>query len=635
MTKLIFICCFLLFIFRGFAQKNSLDNAYDRALNYFKTGNLAVAKEILKHNLDDDSAHYKSYELLAEIFLSLEQYDSLLYYYRAGVRHCSKKYPEMYFYLGNYEFYLGNISQALEAYNCFIKQVPKSNLVNKVNYQIQRCKYAMELMNNPVTFNPKNLGDGINSNCDEYYPYISSNDSVIIFTRKVPIFKGGNPASDNTQEDFYMSKLTEEGWTQAIPLKGNINTPMNEGAQTVTADGKYMVFTACNRRDGKGSCDLYFSELTADGWTKARNLTEINTMFWESQPSISADGRVLYFASERQGGIGNADIYVSYRQSDGRWSKPQLLDTLINTPLAETSPFIHPDGRTLYFCSNGHMGVGGFDIFVTRLDENGNWTKPKNLGYPINTPKNEIGLVVSSTGTKAYITSSREGGYGLHDLYEFDLPVEAQANTVSYFKGTIKDKETGKPLAVTCEIIDLETNKVVYSVVSDTTDGSFLLGLPLGRMYGMYCSAKGYLFYTENIQLDKQYSKSSALNREISLQKISPGKSIILPNVFYDTDSFRLKPTSFAELDKVITFLQEHPKVKIEISGHTDNTGSDLYNLQLSEKRARSVYQYLLQKNIDATRLTYKGYGSQQPISSNNTMEGRAKNRRTELKIIQ
>lgn len=635
MFRTLAILFLLLSCFRAWSQRSSLDRACEGAWSYYKTGHYERAKSILLNNLGEDSSHYKTYELLAEIFLAQEQYDSLLYYYRAGVRHCQKKNPEMLFYLGNYEFYMGNIKEANDAHTKFLKLMPKSNVTDKAKFQIKRCEYALNMMRSPVEFNPINLGEGINSDCDEYYPYISPNDSIMIFTRKVPLYKGANPASDNTQEDFYISYLTDEGWSKAEPLKGNVNTRQNEGAQTVTADGKYLVFAACNRPNGKGSCDLYYSEWKNGEWTQARNLTEINTMFWESQPSISPDGRVLYFASERQDGYGNSDIYVSYRRPDGFWSKPQPLDTTINTPMAETSPFIHPDGRTLYFCSNGHLGVGGFDIFVSRLDENGQWTKPQNLGYPINTTRNEIGLVVSSSGKKAYITSSREGGYGLHDLYEFDLPVSAQADEVSYFKGYVKDAETGKPLSVKCEVVDLEHNKVTYSITSDSLDGSFLLGLPKGKMYGLYFSSKGYLFHTEQVQLERLYSKQSAFNKDIKLQKIRPGMRMVLPNIFYDTDSFRLKPSSFAELDKVVAFLKEHPNVKIEIGGHTDNTGSDSHNKSLSEKRAKSVYEYLIQKNISPARLSYVGYGSQQPIATNNTAEGKAMNRRTEMKILQ
>jgi outer membrane protein OmpA-like peptidoglycan-associated protein len=503
-----------------------------------------------------------------------------------------------------------------------------------VSTQVEKCKYALELMKNPVPFNPVNLGSGINTSCDEYYPYISPDEKMMVFTRKVPLWEGASPASDNTQEDFYVSYFRDGKWTKAEPLKGKVNTKKNEGAQTLTADGKYMVFTACNRSDGKGACDLYYSEKIGDNWTQAKNLREINTEAWESQPSLSADGRELYFVSERESGYGNSDIYMSTRKADGSWSKPVVLDTTINTPMAETSPFIHPDGRTLYFCSNGHWGVGGFDIFMSKRDDEGNWSKPVNLGYPINTSKDEIGLVVAASGKQAYITSSRSGGYGLNDIYAFDLPVKAQAEEVTYVKGTITDSKNNNPMVASCEIVDLKLNKVVFSTVSDSSTGSFLMCLAKGREYGMFILKDGYMYHSENIRLDTTFTMADAFDKKINLIPIANGAKMVLPNIFYETDSFRLKSTSFAELDKIVSFLHVNSGVKIEISGHTDNTGTDIHNKTLSEKRAQSVLNYLISKGISSQRLTHAGYGSSQPVADNNTAEGKATNRRTELKII-
>ncbi|NSW44388.1 MAG: PD40 domain-containing protein [Bacteroidales bacterium] len=613
-------------------NKKYLDKTYENAEWSFKKGDFVHARKYIDMILEDDSSYFKAYRLLGEYFLTFEYYDSLLLYYKQCVKFCGKKYPETYFQLANYQFYIGNVNEALELYRLFLSKVPKSNLTSVVNDQIKRCEYAIEIMKTPVAFNPENLGDGINSECDEYYPYISPDEEIMVFTRKIPLWKNASPASDNTQEDFYISYYKDSIWTKAIPLQGNVNTRSNEGAQTITADGKYMVFTACNRSDGKGSCDLYYSEKTANGWSKAKNISEINTSAWESQPSISANGKELYFSSERIDGIGNSDIYVSYRRSDGSWGKPQILDTVINTPMAETSPFIHPDGNTLYFCSNGHWGVGGFDIFVSRRDQEGKWTKPVNLGYPINTTKNEIGLVVSASGKRAYITSSREGGFGLNDIYAFDLPSSVQPEEITYIKGKIVDKKTSKPLPARCEIIDLEKNKIVFSTQADTVLGEFLLCLQKGKEYGMFISSDGYLFHSENILFNQS---QGALVKQIELLPIEVGASMVLPNVFFKTDSFQLKKNSYTELEKIVQFMMVNHHIKIEISGHTDNTGNDAYNQLLSEKRAQAVYNFLIAKGIPANRMKYVGYGSSKPLDTNDTTEGKALNRRTELKIIQ
>ncbi len=338
----------------------------------------------------------------------------------------------------------------------------------------------------------------------------------------------------------------------------------------------------------------------------------------------------LYFASERPDGYGNSDIYVSYRNADGSWSRPQILDTTINTPWAETSPFIHPDGKTLYFCSNGHKGVGGFDIFVTQKDENGKWTSPKNLGYPINTPQNDIGLVVSASGKHAYICSNRKGGYGLIDIYRFDLPEPLQPEKMIYIKGKVFDEKSYKPVKATCEIINLQNQKVIFSTQSDSLTGEFILCLPQKEEYGLYITSNKYLFYSQNIKAE---TIEEGIINDIYLKPVKKGSYIVLPNIFFEVDSFKLKTTSIVELNKIIAFLNEHPDINVEISGHTDNTGNDQYNLSLSEKRAKSVYEYLIKNGIKAERLKYKGYGSIKPRASNDTEEGRALNRRTELSI--
>jgi outer membrane protein OmpA-like peptidoglycan-associated protein/Tol biopolymer transport system component len=619
----------------SYAQNHKyLDKTYDYAELCFKNGDYSHARKYIDLILEDDSSYFKAYKLLGEYFLTFEYYDSLIIYYQQCSKFCGKKYPETYYQLANFQFYMGLVNEALESYRLFLSKVPKSNITNRVNEQIKRCEYSLSLINNPVDFNPVNLGEGVNSVCNDYYPYISPDEATIVFTRRVPLYKSAPPESVKTQEDFYISYFSNGEWTTAVPLPGDVNTKMNEGAQTITGDGKYMVFTACNRPDGKGQCDLYFSQKTAQGWTKAKNLKEINSMDWESQPSISADGKELYFVSERASGIGNSDIYVSYRKENGSWGTPVLLDTTINTAMSEVSPFIHPDGHTLYFCSNGHFGVGGYDIFMSKRNSDGKWSKPINLGYPINTTKDEIGLVVAASGKKAYITSSRQGGFGLNDIYAFDLPKKFQADDVTYVKGKIFDKVSHKSINAHCEIIDLTKNQVIISTDADSVDGEFLLCLPKGKEYGLFISSDGYLFHSENINLVNNQDINVKI-KDIEMLPAVNGASIVLPNVFFATDSFKLKSNSFAELEKVVRFMTVNSKIKIEISGHTDNKGNENHNKVLSEKRAKAIFDYLVAKGITSSRMTYAGYASTKPIANNDSEEGRALNRRTEIKIIQ
>lgn len=636
MIKKIIILSFLLISCLVFFAQNHkyLDKTYDYAELCFKNGDYSHARKYLNLVLEDDSTYFKAYHLLGEYFLTFEYYDSLILYYNQCSKFCGKKHPETYYQLANYQFYMGMVNEALESYKTFLSKVPKSNLTHNVLEQIKRCEFSLELIKNPVAFEPINLGENVNSIYNDYYPYISPDEATIVFTRRVPLYKGASPQSDNTQEDFYVSNFVNNEWTQAIPLPGNVNTKMNEGAQTITGDGKYMVFTACNRPDGKGQCDLYFSQKIANEWSNAKNITEINTSSWESQPSISADGKELYFASERKDGIGNSDIYVSYRKDNGKWGNPVLLDTTINTAMSEVSPFIHPDGKTLYFCSNGHYGVGGYDIFISKRDDKGKWTKPVNIGYPINTTKDEIGLIVAASGKKAYITSSREGGFGLNDIYSFELPQNAQADDVTYVKGKVFDKIKQKTINAHCEIIDLANNKVVFSTDADSSNGEFMLCLTKGKEYGLFITSDGYLFHSENINL-KNDNDLTVKIKEIELIPAINGASIVLPNVFFATDSFKLKSNSFAELEKLVRFMIVNKDLKIEISGHTDNTGNEIHNKTLSEKRAKAIFDYLVSKGIPSSRMKYAGYASTKPIASNDTEVGRALNRRTEIKIIQ
>lgn len=488
---------------------------------------------------------------------------------------------------------------------------------------LKDCIFAIDALQHPVPFKPINMGPNINTAADEYSPVSTADDKTIIYTRQIA-----------QNEDFYEANKVENQWQKSVYLSDRINTPnYNEGSESVSQDGKFLFFTGCNRPDGKGRCDIYITTKKGDDWGKPFSLSPpVNTGGWESQPSISADGRTLYFVSNRKGGYGGYDIWKS-TLSDKGWSEPKNLGPTINTQYNEQSPFIHPDDSTLYFCSNGWPGMGNQDLFVSRLGKDGKWGIPKNLGYPINTNGDESGLSLTAGGAYAFFSSNKLDGYGGFDIYTFEMPPDLRPHAVTYVKGFVSDAKTRKPLEAAVEIIALESNRPVYQDYSSADKGDFLATITAGKNYGLNISRPGYLFYSENFSL-VGHTSSNPFFITALLEPIEVGNKVILKNIFFDTNKYQLEPESRAELQKLIEFLQLNPTIRIEISGHTDNVGNDDLNQTLSEARAKSVYNFLISGKIDAARMVFKGYGKSQPIASNDNDENRAKNRRTELKII-
>jgi outer membrane protein OmpA-like peptidoglycan-associated protein len=340
----------------------------------------------------------------------------------------------------------------------------------------------------------------------------------------------------------------------------------------------------------------------------------------------------LYFVSNRKGGYGGYDIWKSVLTDKG-WGEPQNLGPNINTAYNEQSPFIHADDSTLYFCSNGWPGMGGQDLFVSKLGKDGVWQKPVNLGYPINTNGDESGLTISANGSTAYFSSNNLNGMGGFDIYTFEMPLNIRPHLVTYVKGIVSDIKTKQPLEAAVEIIDLQNNLPVYQDSSAVDRGDFLVTLTSGKNYGLNISKDGYLFYSENFSLEG-HEPSKPFNINVLLEPIEVGNKVILKNIFFDSNKFEIKPDSKPELDKLVDFLTLNPSLHIEISGHTDNVGNDQANQTLSENRAKAVFAYLIANKIAPARLVYKGYGKTQPIAPNETEEDRSKNRRTEFKII-
>ncbi len=546
------------------------------------------------------------------------------------------------FLLGIVEMKQEKYGEAAEHFQQYLDAGPKNERTKeKASRFAQNCLFISKALANPVPFQPENLGPNVNTENAEYLPSITADGENLIFTRLL----------NRQNEDFFISQKDGDSWKEAVPME-DINTLQNEGAQTVSADGRLLVFTACNRGDGYGSCDLYFSEVRSGRWTPPANIGRpLNTGAWESQPSLSADGKTLYFSSDRKGSKGGRDIWYSTRKADGSWEQPVNLKGPINTSQSEESPFIHPDNQTLYFMSNGHPGMGSQDLFLSRRNEKGVFGTPQNLGYPINTEGHEGALFVDLEGRMAYFSTDREFDYensgetkrrrNHTDIYRFELHEAAKPQPVTYVKAEVIDANTYFPLVANIEFIDLETGNT-FSNAFTNQKGEFLVCLPLGKDYALNVSKEDYLFHSENFSLSQQQKREDPFLLTIKLQPISkdeaasnvPSKPVVLKNVFFESGSAELLPTSVSELNRLKTLLESNPSLSIRINGHTDNIGNDQDNKTLSQNRAKAVYDFLIAQGIKAARLSYQGFGETKPIDTNETEEGRQNNRRTEFEVV-
>ncbi len=624
-----------------------------------KTGhpNYKLGIELLNKAIEKDPKFLEAHLVSAE-FNQTIGFDSIAITHYQAVLAINPNHSatgSTYFYLAKSQKEIGDYDNAIKNLEMYVANRNASpDMVNQAYKLIQECNFAKNSIKNASEFSLKNMGKGINTADPEYFPTITVDGKTILFTRRiddarVPVYK--------EQEEFYVSQLSQANiWGTAVPMPLNVNTILNEGAPTISADGRSLIFVACSSqsddadygigRTGKGSCDLFITKKLGQAWTNPVNLPgNVNSFSWESQPSLSSDGKTLYFVRRvsKRGEPNNTDIFVVKLKENGYWGTPIRLNDIINTPEPEESVLIHPDGKSLYFASKGHIGMGGSDLFVSRLNEKGEWSKPVNLGYPINTASDENSLMVSPDGEIGFFASDRPGGFGDLDIYWFNMPENLRPTKTLYFEGKVFDVTNNKPLAGKFQLIDLKTGlEVIYSE-ADAVSGQFMVSLPLDCDYALNVSFPDYKFFSQNFNMTNPEGLE-AIHMDVPMIPLTSDKPTVLKNVFFDLAKATLRPESFIELNKLRDWLNANPTIKIELGGHTDTQGDATENQVLSDNRAKAVCDYLVSQGIIATRLTAKGYGETVNVitdaeiaklaTEKEKQAAHQENRRTEYKII-
>jgi outer membrane protein OmpA-like peptidoglycan-associated protein len=665
-TIITIICS--LSIYNLSAQQESFEDEFNRAekiftqvyqhgkneaLTYSKEG-YADARILFQDLYKRDSTNANVAFKLGVCFLSSRRYRPMaIPFFKKAAADVTNNYNESspkerkapliaYKFLGdayhlNYQF-----DNAIEAYQKFIAVMAThlnldKTLLVEANRNIEMCTTGKMLVANPVKIKIQNLGATVNSTYADYSPVLSADQQTLFFTSRRPDTRGGLKDPDgNFMEDIYKSAKLNTGWSKAINIGSPVNTDQHEASVGISPDGQTILIY----KDDKGDGNIYSTTLNGDVWSVPVKLNEnINSKYWEPSAFISADGNTIYFTSNKPGGYGGRDLYKSNRSPDGDWGKSINLGSAINSPYDEDAPFIHPNGITLFFSSNAHSTMGGFDIFTSILSNDSVWAEPMNIGYPINTTDDDIFYVVSPNGLNAYFSSFRDGGFGEKDNYIATF-LEKKEIPLILVKGVILD-ETNKPAQnAIITVTDNETERVIAVYHANPKTGEFLFILQPGKNYNITYKADKRLFYSENMEIPKE-TNYNEVNREIFLPPIIVGSKIVLNNIFFDFDKATLRPLSNVELKNLELILKGNPNMKAEISGHTDSKGSVAYNQKLSDQRAQAVVTSLIERGIDKKRMKAKGYGKSMPSVSNTKLDGsddpdgRQLNRRVEFTITE
>ncbi len=607
---------------------------YTEADNYRVRGQYDQAINLLSEALGKDKNFVEAYYRIGLVYMSTREYPKAINSFETGLALTDdiRKQKVFWYDLGECYLLIGEYEKGKETLSKFLNtETQNVRKIDRAKMLYNTADFAIKNSQEKAAYNLRSLSDTVNAFAMQYFPVLTADQQLLFFTRRK-----GNGASDD--EDLVVSQKGKDGKFGAPQsISSNINSILNEGTCTISADGRKLIFTSCEGRQGLGSCDLYESIKTGSEWSKPKNLGPmINSNEWESQPSLSADGRTLYFVSDRRGGLGRRDIWVSYLDDNDQWMKATNLGRSINSQYDEISPFIHVNNQVLYFASNGLTGFGGYDIFYSERNGEESWTQPVNVGRPINNHQDQFSLFITADGKKGYYSNEEftDKGFSAGRIYEMDIPEESQLKFRSnYIKGIVSDKATSLPLKSVIELIDLEQDKVVSKVFSDSINGEYLMTLTQGAEYALYVRKQGYLFKSLNFNYSV-VKDFEPITLNIALEKVSVGSVAVLNNIFFDFNSYTINNKSISELQKIISFMNENAEVRIEISGHTDNIGTESYNQNLSTQRAQAVTDYLIAGGISSKRLISKGFGSTKPISSNDTEEGRQLNRRIEFKIL-
>jgi outer membrane protein OmpA-like peptidoglycan-associated protein/tetratricopeptide (TPR) repeat protein len=636
-NRLILLIGFIFLIHFSWAQEYSTHSKkaikfYESSEDYIFRRQLPDAIYLLKQALEKDKtfieAHLRIafvYKLMNNITLQKEHLEAVIMYSKNPSR-----YKNVFLALGEACYLLMEYEEAINHLNQFLAfPTADPRLIPDANWLMSNVDFAKEKIKEPLDIEPVKMSERINEGPLQYFPVLTADETKIFFTRR----ESHEPQYD---EDIYVSEKDSSGqWSFPFPISRTINTQYNEGTCTISADGKILIFTSCMGRRNFGSCDLFVSYREGIDWSRPVNMGEnINSSSWDSQPALSADGRRLYFVSERPGGEGKRDIWMSVTNEAGKWDPAVNLGPQINTKEDDVSPFIHVNGQTLYFASKGRLGFGGYDLYSSELI-NGSWTEPRNLGYPVNTPEDQVSLFVTTNGQTAYysLDSWTVQGTPTSMIYHFKMPEGITVTNKSYYvKGKIQDAETKESLKASVELMDVNSNQLISKVYSDSIFGEYTMVLTEGSEYALYVEKPGYIFESRHFSLP-QGSAYKPIEMDFYLNRIQTGATTVLNNLFFDVDKYDLKPNSITELERIISYMKKNPDLKIGIRGHTDDTGTAEYNMRLSLKRAEAVYQYLVDHGTDPARLTFRGFGQTEPAYPNDSEENRSKNRRIEFRI--